>query len=96
VLEAVRDTLGIAVAVSDDALLAEVTALAEHEGTFICPEGAACMAALRRLREDGWLAGDEEVVVLNTGAGLKYPETVPVDAPTLSRDGKIPTAARQT
>jgi len=30
------------------------------------------------------------VVVLNTGAGLKYPETVTVDVPTLPVDGRIP------
>jgi threonine synthase len=29
-------------------------------------------------------------VVLNTGAGLKYPETVPVDVPVLARDGQVP------
>jgi threonine synthase len=40
---------------------------------------------------DGWLNGSEEVVVLNTGTGIKYPETVPVDAPTLPADGRIPT-----
>jgi hypothetical protein len=27
---------------------------------------------------------------LNTGAGLLYPETVPVDAPTLRPDERIP------
>ena len=90
VLEAVRATDGTAVAVSDDALLAEVEHLARQEGTFICPEGAACMAALRQLREEEWVTGGEEVVVLNTGAGLKYPETVQVDVPVLSRDGKVP------
>jgi threonine synthase len=94
VLQAVRDTGGTAVAVSDEDLLAEVTRLAAQEGTFICPEGAACMAAVRHLRSAGWLTGGEEVVVLNTGTGLKYPETVPVQAPTLSRDGRIPASGR--
>ncbi len=41
------------------------------------PEGAAALAAVARLRAGGWLTGDEQVVVLNTGAGVKYPETVP-------------------
>ena len=58
--------------------------LAEREGTFVCPEGGACFAALRHLRESGWLEGDEDVVVLNTGAGIKYPETVPLDVPLLA------------
>jgi threonine synthase len=73
VLEAVRATAGTAVAVSDEALLAEQRQLASDEGTFICPEGAACFAAARHLRESGFLSGTDEVVVLNTGAGLKYP-----------------------
>lgn len=90
VLEAVRATEGTAVAVTDEALLAEIGALASREGTFICPEGAACMAAARQLREVGWLSEHDEVVVLNTGSGLKYPETVPVDVPVIARDGAIP------
>jgi hypothetical protein len=34
--------------------------------------------------------GREDVVVLNTDTGLIYPDTVPVDVPTLGRDGRIP------
>jgi threonine synthase len=52
------------------------------------------MAAVRHLRTAGWLTGGEEVVVLNTGAGLKYPDTVPVQVQTLSRDGRIPANGR--
>jgi threonine synthase len=90
VLDAVRATGGTAVAVSDEALLAEQRLLATEEGAFICPEGAACMAAARQLRETGFLGAADTVVVLNTGAGLKYPETIGVDVPTLARDGLIP------
>jgi threonine synthase len=90
VLDAVRSTGGTAIAVSDDQLLTEQRLMAGEEGVFICPEGAACLAAARQLRESNWLSGDDEVVVLNTGMGLKYPETVSVDVPTLSIDGEIP------
>lgn len=90
VLDAVYDTGGTALAVTDDDLLAAEHALARDEGTWICPEGAACVAAAGRLRESGWLDGDEEVVVLNTGTGLIYPETVTADPPVLARDGAIP------
>jgi threonine synthase len=83
VLRAVRETEGTAVAVDDDALLAEQRVLAADEGTFICPEGAACMAAARQLRESGFIAAGDSVVVLNTGAGLKYPGTIEIDVPTL-------------
>ncbi len=90
VLDAVRSTGGTAVAVTDEELLAAQAALARDEGTWICPEGAACFAAVARLRESGWLDGGEDVVVLNTGTGVLYPDTVPVDVPTLAVDGVIP------
>ena len=89
-LDAVRATGGTAVAVSDEALLAEQLLLARDEGTFICPEGAACLAAARQLRESGFLSTGDRVVVLNTGTGLKYPDTVTVDVPTLPIGGVIP------
>jgi threonine synthase len=92
VLRGVRESDGTAVAVSDEAILAELGALAAAEGTWICPEGAACLAATRQLRESGWIAEHEQIVVLNTGAGLKYPETVGVDVPVLARDGRVPPA----
>jgi threonine synthase len=78
VLQAIADTGGCAVAVDDDTILAEQHRLAQLEGTFICPEGAATFAAVRRLRETDWIRAGEQVVALNTGAGLKYPETVPL------------------
>ena len=93
VLRGVRETDGTAVAVSDHAILAELRNLAAAEGMWICPEGAACLAATRQLREGGWIREHEQVVVLNTGVGLKYPETVGVDVPVLARDGKVPTSA---
>jgi threonine synthase len=76
VLEAVYETQGCAVAVSDDEILADLSTLAHVEGRFICPEGAATIAAVRKLVDSGWLSSDDEVVVLNTGSGLKYPGVV--------------------
>ena len=93
VLDAVRATGGTAIAVTDEDLLAAQAALARDEGTWICPEGAACFAAVGQLRESGWLSATDEVVVLNTGTGLIYPDTVAVDVPILARDGLIPDPA---
>ncbi len=81
VLDAVYATGGTAVAVDDEALLADQREVARLEGTFICPEGAACVTAVRLLRESGWLSERDDVVVLNTGTGLKYPQTVRQDVP---------------
>jgi threonine synthase len=89
VLNAVYGTDGTAVAVTDEALLDALGELARAEGAFVCPEGAACFAAVAQLRADGWLTGAEQVVVLNTGTGTKYPDTVPVNVPVLAKDGRI-------
>jgi threonine synthase len=81
VLDALYATGGTAVAVDDAALLADQRVIAHLEGSFICPEGAACVTAVRLLRESGWLSGTDQVVVLNTGTGLKYPHTMPRHGP---------------
>jgi threonine synthase len=90
ILDALYATRGTAVAVTDEELLADQREVARLEGSFICPEGAACVAAVRQLRRSGWLSGTEEVVVLNTGTGLIYPDTVPADAPVLAPSGSVP------
>jgi len=90
VLDALYATGGTAVAVDDEELLADQREVARLEGCFICPEGAACFSAVRRLRDSGWLSGSDEVVVLNTGTGLKYPDTVPVDVPLLAPADVLP------
>lgn len=89
VLDAIYKTNGCAIAIEDEATLEEGLSIAATEGSFICPEGAAAFVAARRLRESGWIKEDETVVVLNTGAGIKYPDTVQVDVPVLEKDGSI-------
>ncbi len=93
VLEAIYETGGCALAVDDDELLADVGEVARLEGTFICPEGAATITAARHLLRSGWLSSDDEVVLLNTGTGLKYPATVQVDPPVLHPSDTIPEPA---
>jgi threonine synthase len=95
VLEALYATGGTAVAVTDEALLADQRAVARCEGSFICPEGAACFAAVRQLRASGWISEADEVVVLNTGTGLIYPDTRPARLPVLPPSGSIPALRRQ-
>ena len=91
VLRAIRETDGSAVAVPDEGSLAAMRLLAEREGMWICPEGAACVAALRTLQTRGWVRPDETVLILNTGLGLKYPDTVePEPAARLRPEDDIP------
>ncbi|MEG6616827.1 threonine synthase [Peptococcaceae bacterium 1198_IL3148] len=92
VLDAIYKTDGCAIAISDEDLLQAQAELAAKEGAFVCPEGASLYAAAKQLKADGWLKADEKVVLLNTGTGLKYPETVNVEVPVLQPDQDIPEA----
>ena len=72
ILQALRESGGGAITVSEDEILYDMRAVASLEGMFVCPEGAALSAALRKLVADGTLSPDESILLLNTGSGLKY------------------------
>jgi threonine synthase len=74
VLQGVRESGGTAIAVSDDEMLEAGVQLASDEGIYAAPEGAACVAAARKLIADGFLKSTDRIVLYNTGSGLKYPE----------------------
>jgi len=74
ILKAVRESGGTCIAVSDRAALEAGAKLARLDGVFAAPEGAACFAALDALLASGRLKRDDDVLVYNTGAGLKYLE----------------------
>ena len=72
-LRALHATGGTALAVDDAAILAAGAELA-RAGLWVCPEGAALLPAVRALRAGGLIAAGSRVVLLNTGAGLVYPD----------------------
>jgi threonine synthase len=71
-LEILRDSGGLALAVSDEQILASLMDWARHEGVFLSPEGAAATAAYDHLLATGFLKSADRVVLFNTGGGLKY------------------------
>ena len=71
ILNAIRESGGGALTVSDDEIRDYMGRVARSEGMFICPEGAATAAALEKLLADGRLDPDENILLLNTGSGLK-------------------------
>jgi len=71
VLQAVRESGGTALAVSDDQMQAGQVAMAREIGLYTGPEGAATWAALKALRQREFLTGDEDVVLFATGTGVK-------------------------
>jgi threonine synthase len=75
ILDILRQSGGAAVAVTDEEILDAVHHWARVEGIFAAPEGAAALAAYRKLRENGFFDGEDTVVLFNTGTGLKYLDT---------------------
>jgi threonine synthase len=73
ILDAVRESDGFAVAVSDEAINAAHQEFAKTEGILLCPEGAATLAALQQELKTGRIKPDEQVVLFNCATGLKYP-----------------------
>lgn len=74
ILDAIRESGGTAIAVSDAELIAAVAEIGAAEGIFAAPEGAACLPALRKLIAEGQVTQGESVVIFNTGSGIKYLE----------------------
>ncbi len=72
ILGAIRESGGGALTVTDDEMKYYMSLVASLEGMFICPEGAATAVALNKLLVAGDLSPDENILLLNTGSGLKY------------------------
>ena len=72
ILQALRDSNGGALTVSDNEIIKMMSIVASLEGMFVCPEGAATAVALDKLLIDGLVKDYEKVLLLNTGSGLKY------------------------
>jgi threonine synthase len=76
ILEILRESGGVAVALSDDAIFASLQDWAEHEGLLLSPEGAAATAAYDYLLASGFLSANDRVVLFNTGSGNKYTDVI--------------------
>jgi len=74
ILSALYESLGTALAVSDEDLLADMRHVARSEGIFLCPEGAATVTAARALVGNGFIKPTDSVLLFNTGSGYKYVE----------------------
>ena len=73
ILDAVRESNGFAVAVTDEAINEAHKECAKEEGILLCPEGAATLAALKQELISGRIKKDEQVLLFNCATGLKYP-----------------------
>lgn len=75
ILDAIRASNGTAIAVTDEELIHATREIGAAEGLFVAPEGAACLPALRKLIASNFIGAGDQVVLFNTGAGVKYLES---------------------
>jgi threonine synthase len=78
-LRILRESGGGAIAVSERAIVEAQRLLARLEGIWTSPEGAALIAALAVMKDRGQVTADTRVVIMLTGAGIKY---APPELPT--------------
>ncbi len=76
ILDILKKSGGTAVAVTDAEIMDALRWWAANEGIFAAPEGAASLAAYRKLRSSGFLTEKDQVVLFNTGSGLKYIDVI--------------------
>ncbi len=83
ILDAVRSSGGRAVAVDEASILSWMREAVRSEGIAVCPEAAACVAAVPALLASGAIETHQRVVIFNTGAAQKYPEALAAQLPKL-------------
>ncbi len=73
-LNALKESNGTALTVTDDEIIKAQKLLARKEGIFVEPASAASIAGLKKLVENGEVELEETIVCVATGHGLKDPE----------------------
>jgi threonine synthase len=72
ILDAVRQSGGTAVTVSEEDIRQAQLDMGRLTGIYAAPEGAATWAGAKKLRQIGFLDGTERVCLFDTGMGIKY------------------------
>jgi threonine synthase len=75
---AIRESEGLALTVSDPEILAAELQIAKLEGVFAEPASSATIAALEKLGEESKISSDDSVLCLITGSGLKATDVLQV------------------
>ena len=77
-LRILRESGGGAIAIDDDEMIQVTRERRGEPKAFSSLPSPACFAALRSLIDSGTIKLDEQVVVFNTGSGIKYPRVLRV------------------
>jgi threonine synthase len=76
ILDAVRQSDGVAIATPEADIPKWMNLAASKEGIALCPETAVCLGALEVLLKRGTIKTTDRILIFNTGASQKYPEAV--------------------
>jgi threonine synthase len=87
ILDAIRESQGLALSITDAEMIQAVRDVGAAEGLFVAPESGACCAAAGKLARSGWIRPDEITVIFNTGTGIKYLECFTDQAQSSHRNG---------
>jgi len=71
ILDAVRESGGTCLTVTDDEMLEYLPKIAARTGLWPCPESTSTVVAAMKLRESGWLRENEDVVCFFTSSSQK-------------------------
>jgi threonine synthase len=92
-LDAIQASGGCAISGSEGRIVEWMRLGMSLEGISFCPETAVCLDCLEKLVAAGKVRKDEDVVIFNTGAAQKYPETVPLKLPRIEKEKPVDYAA---
>jgi threonine synthase len=95
-LRILRESGGDAIAVSERAIVEAQRLLARLEGIWTSPEGAALIAALAAMKDRGQVTAEARIVIMLTGAGIKYaPPELPTPIDLTGSDEEVRGAVRR-
>ena len=76
ILQVLKQSGGLPIAIPDEAMIKSVKQLARDEGLLIAPEGGALLEALLVLMRKEVISASEKIVLLNTGSAYKYLDNI--------------------
>ncbi len=89
ILDAVHESGGLAMSTPEGDIPKWMHLANSKEGIAVCPETAVCFGVLDQLMGQGKITGKDKVLIFNTGAAQKYPESVNSDLPRLDLNQPI-------
>src|SRR5687767_12932559 len=83
ILDAVRQSGGVALATPESDIPKWMQLASAREGIALCPETAVCLGALEVLLKRGAIHPTDRILIFNTGAAQKYPEAIAEQLPRI-------------